>query len=535
MFFSLQHRCIQREQENFISICMKLSSTIPVDRDFLSFVFQEKTNKRLLLLILGCTTLEFILFKVLYPFPSFFSDSYSYIFAAVIQSDVNVWPIGYSKFLEWLPWLTRSHISLIVFQYYLLIISGLYFYLTLTYFFRLSRICRGIVIAFLFFNPLLIYMSNYITSDPLFIGLSLIWITQLIWIVYKPSRWQLLIQGLLLFMAFTVRYNAMYYPVVAAFAFLISEHKPWAKAVGATFGVILIAIFIVHSRNDAKKLTGTAQFPILSGWQFGNNALYFREYVDVAASELPTPETVQLDSLAKDFYRSTAPKDRDLPNYVANYFIRKANAPLRRYLHLHYEATDEYANLVHWGRVSPIYGDYGRSLIWHHPGAFARHFLLVNTKNYFFPPIEQLGYYNLGLDTIWRSGQYWFQLPTSRVKVASIFLQKPILSSYPYVFCLLNLFYLATIAGLFLQNEAPMSQGFVRTTLFITLLLLLNFCFSVFANIIVIRYQIFPLLVFLSFGMVQFEQLRAGKKQLVKSRSQTLPDQPSSSLVNPNL
>jgi hypothetical protein len=49
----------------------------------------------------------------------------------------------------------------------------------------------------------------------------------------------------------------------------------------------------------------------------------------------------------------------------------------------------------------------------------------------------------------------------------------------------------------------------------ITAFLLLNAAFSIFANIVVIRYEIFPMLVFLSFSMLltdYIEILSPGKK-----------------------
>ncbi len=94
--------------------------------------------------LLCCITVEFILFKLLYPYASFFSDSYSYIFAAAMHLDVNVWPIGYSKFLQFFPWITRSHLALISFQFYFLEISALYFFLSILYFYRLQRITRRV-------------------------------------------------------------------------------------------------------------------------------------------------------------------------------------------------------------------------------------------------------------------------------------------------------------------------------------------------------------------------------------------------------
>src|ERR1700743_3485622 len=109
-------------------IRMQKNTTIPIS--YWSFITKDKNNRRRLLIILACALIEFFLFKLLYPFPSFFSDSYSYIFAAAYHLDVNVWPIGYSKFLEYFPWLTRNHLSLVIFQYGFLLFSSVVFFFT---------------------------------------------------------------------------------------------------------------------------------------------------------------------------------------------------------------------------------------------------------------------------------------------------------------------------------------------------------------------------------------------------------------------
>jgi hypothetical protein len=465
-------------------------------------------DSRLLIVLLTGITIEFILFKILYPFPDFFSDSYSYIFAAVLHTDVNVWPIGYSKFLQWFPSITRSHIGLVAFQFYFLEFSALYFFFTLLKFYPLRKSIRRVLILVLFFNPLFLYLSNYVTSDALFIALSLCWISQLMWVVHNPHPAQIIIQGLLIFLAFTVRYNAMYYPIIAAFAFLISRHRPWAKIAGVLVGPLLIIPFVLHSRIAARELTGVAQFPILSGWQWANNALYMREFIEVDSTSFPTRETTSLDRIARHFFETVPQEQRDLPNYVANYFIRQANAPLKQYLHQHYAIHDEYDNLVAWGKVSPIFSQYGTSLIRRYPLSFAQHYLLVNTKNYFLPPLEKLELYNLGQDSIWHRGQNWFSLSTPKIRVCNKYLQGLVLLPYPLLFLLLNLFFAVTLwLLLWRQGFQAGGQGFTRVMVLITGFLILNFGFSVFANIIVIRYQVFPMILLASLGLVSLEFL----------------------------
>ncbi|MHA4811795.1 hypothetical protein ACX0G9_27105 [Flavitalea flava] len=475
---------------------------IPSINSFRQYIYGEnKVYSALIIFLMIC---QFIVFKLLYPFPDFFSDSYSYLYAAYAHMDVNIWPIGYSKFLLIFHWFTHSAKALIFFQYMFLEVTALYFYHTIVYFYNTGKNTRIILCLFLFFNPLFLYLSNYVTSDAIFTGLSLIWLTQLIWIIRRPKLYMVFVQSLVMFIAFTFRYNAMYYPIISAFAFLMSQQQNWIKAAGIISGPILILPFILFSSEAAKKMTGTAQFPpILGGWQWGNNALYIREYIDVDSTKFPTPETAELDRIAREFYRTIPASARELPSYVANFFIRQPEAPLKQYKSRHYSPQTNYEDVVSWGKVAPIFGQYGIFLIKQHPIAYARYFILVNTKNYFLPPLEKLEIYNLGLDEISPIAAFWFDYSSLKIKSISKTLQGAILFIYTGLFMAMNLYFLGNLVLFFRKNglkNAP--RFFSYSIIIISSFLFLNFCFSVFANIIVIRYQVFPMIIFLAFSML---------------------------------
>src|ERR1044072_7014826 len=83
---------------------------------FFHFIWQVKRNRRFVWIMLAGTILQFVIFKLLYPFADFFSDSYSYIYAASANLDISIWPIGYSKFLRYFHFITHSDTALITFQ-----------------------------------------------------------------------------------------------------------------------------------------------------------------------------------------------------------------------------------------------------------------------------------------------------------------------------------------------------------------------------------------------------------------------------------
>jgi len=467
--------------------------------------------------------LEWIIFKLLYPFPDFFSDSYSYISAAWMHLDVNIWPIGYSWFLGLFHRITYSGLALNSFQFLAYMCSALYFYLTLTFFYCTGINTRIFLSLFLFFNPLFLYLANYVTSDMLFISMSLVWLTQLLWILNRPALYQVFVQAILVLVMFTFRYNAMIYPVIAAGAFLLSKQKAWVKALGIVLAPVLVLPFIIWSSHEAKVMTGTAQFPpILGGWQWGNNALYMRGFVEEDSNAFPTPQTAELDRIARQFFsRPDRPQDL-LFSEVANFFIRHPEAPLKQYMSRHYHPKTDYEDIAAWGKSAVVFDQYGKFLIKRHLLAYTRYYLLVNTKNYFIPPLEKLEIYNLGLDEMWPIGQYWFHYPSPKIRSISKPLQGTVLGLFPILFLILNAYY-AVALFLFIKRGGfrKVARTVQYTILIITVFLGLNAAFSIFANIVVIRYEVFPMLVFLTFAMMLTDYLEI----LASPRPMSTPQQ----------
>src|SRR5438445_421853 len=168
------------------------------------------------------------------------------------------------------------------------------------------------------------------------------------------------------------------------------------KVIGISMPLLLILPFLIHTRIEAKKATGTAQVSFGRGWQLANNALYMRNHISVGDTKLPSAETRELDELVKDFYKHirTENLEGSQAEYSGNLFIEDPRAPLQQYLRMHFTADDTYGRFVAWGKASAIFYEYGSWLIRHYPLSFARYFLLPNAHNYFILPMESLGSYN---------------------------------------------------------------------------------------------------------------------------------------------
>jgi hypothetical protein len=474
---------------------------------FGSFIFSDKKNSRLLLIALVGSILLFAIFKILYPYPDFFSDSYSYLYAASAHLDVSIWPIGYSKFLFAFHNLTHSDTALVGFQYFLYIASALYFFYTLLYFMSPGKKTVIILYIVLFFNPLFLYLCNYVNSDPLFLSLSLFWFTQLIWIIYQPKLYQLFIQAIFLFLCFTVRNNAYIYPFIAILAFILSRQKWWLKLVGMALPIFLIVPFIIHTRNVAEDMTGKRQYSLFTGWQLGNNALYMYGQIQVDSTKFPSSESRELNRLSQKFYSKTKPGFTEgLSSYVANFFIRQPESPLKQYFGHHYKPADEYEYVQAWGNASIVFNDFGSTLIKQHPLPFARYFLLINAKNYFLPPLEKLEVYNLGSNEIESVAQDWFDFTLPEVSSVSKDFQGKLLFLFPGIFLVLNLMLIGSLIYFLIKGGIrKMNPSFNRLLLMTSGFLALNFVFCVFATIIVLRYEVFPLLLCVVLDLVFLE------------------------------
>ncbi|MCK7557723.1 hypothetical protein MKQ70_23030 [Chitinophaga sedimenti] len=133
--------------------------------------------------------------------------------------DISTWPVGYSKFLRVFSAFTHSDLALVLFQYLFLEAAIFCFIFTLMYFLKPGRVVLYILMAFAVFNPLLLFMSNYVSADTLFTGLSLLWLSSLVGMLYVADRRLIWAHAVLLVLCFVVRHNALYYPFVSLVAF----------------------------------------------------------------------------------------------------------------------------------------------------------------------------------------------------------------------------------------------------------------------------------------------------------------------------
>ena len=188
------------------------------------FIFRDSSNKIFIWGSLILIVIQLLIFKYCYPYASFINgDSYTYLYSAFNNFNIYYHPIGYPKFLRLVSVFSQSDTALIIFQYLSIQISGIAFIFTLFYFFNPSIITKIILICFIVLNPIFLYMGSMVSSDALFLTLSLIWFNLLVWAIFRPNYKNTIFLSLILFLAFTVRYNALYYPLINFIGLLLIE------------------------------------------------------------------------------------------------------------------------------------------------------------------------------------------------------------------------------------------------------------------------------------------------------------------------
>lgn len=473
--------------------------TLHSNQSFKYFLFGYKWNRYALYLSAASVIIQFAIFKYLYPYASFIhGDSFSYIKAAFHNLDINTYMVGYSRFLRLFSVFTKSDTALIAFQYLFIQSSTLFLLFTILYFYTPSKITQYVLLVFMVFNPLFLHLANLVSSDCLFAAFSLTWFALLLWIIHRPSNRIIILHALILFIAFTFRYNALIYPLIASVAFRLSS-LPLRKKLAGIGGVLLLCgLFVFYTSYQYKKLTDYWQYSPFSGWQLTNNAMYTYRYVD-SARRKPVPEKFRvLDNMIRQYFDST----RDLKKFpieelqASTVYMWTKKLTLYKYRDQLFQTKDSTADeFKRWASMGPLYKDYGLYIIRQYPWYFARYFLWPNSIQYYAPPVEFLSVYNSDEDGVTKQTQVWFGYKSQKVKTRmknnAIWILKfyPILSGIINVVMLLNLLCYWLLKGW--QLNPLVKKGVVLGST----VWLVNAAFTIGASTVALRFQSFPILI----------------------------------------
>lgn len=499
-------------EEKNISTAPSAKSSSPAKtpnaETFSSYIRKNKWNNTLLKLSLLAIVLQFIVFKLLYPYAGFINgDSYVYLQTALNNSPINTYPVGYSNFLRFVSVFTASDTALVALQYLLLELASLGFIFSVFFFYRPTKLVQVILNVFVTLNPIFLYISNYVSSDALFIALSIFWFTLLLWIIHRSSTRVMLLQIAVLFYVFTVRYNALYYPFLLALALLFSRQKRQTKLLGLAGSILVIGAFVWNTSSHYKELTGIRQFTPFSGWQIANNALYAYRYVD-SADVQPVPKQFKdLDQMVRHYFDTSRniakhPVEALLAN---TFYMWDSLSPLQKYTHKLMPKDTSFLVLKRWASFGPLFSGYGSHIIRQYPLEYARYYLWPNALKFYTPPVEFLDTYNMGRDTVAKIAKFWFRYKDNKVKTAFKDFKVNILNFYPVLSGIVNILFLFCLLCFGMLQGFRNNKQISKPMLLGGAFWLINFTFSVVASPVALRFQVFPLIVFVTFSLLIIE------------------------------
>jgi len=447
------------------------------------------------------TAILLTVFKLLYPYPNMVLDSYYYVLAAISHADVSPWAIGYSWFLRCFGFFSHSPLLLIIFQYLFLTTSLLIFFLTLAEILKLSKISKWILLVFFFANPLLLYCANFVMADAVFISLSVFWISLLLWMIYRPNIYLLWAHTILILLVFCVRYNALYYPIVATLAFIVSRYSLRQKILGIAMQVLVIGAFIGYTSMRVGQISGKTQFSPFGNWKTANDALYMYGHIYQEDTDSVPEKFAALHQTVRQYFQAVGRVD-DLLNFRSQFYgsayMFTDGTPLVKYKVLQYGEDTEFVNFKKMAAVGPLYGEYGAYLIKKFPGAFLEYFVEPNAIRYMFPPMEafaSLPPFFLRPDYLGQAARTWFGVTTLTPNLSYINLRGHILKPYQTMVFFIHIFFVLSLAGLLMvKGFRSLSQVELYSLVVLASLWLCDLGFNLTAAATVMRYEIFILM-----------------------------------------
>ncbi len=397
---------------------------------------------------------------------------------------------------------THSDKLLVAIQYFFLQLNTLLFLQTFFYFLKPARAVKNILYILLIFSPIPLYISNYVSADALFIGLSFLWLSQLLWIIYRPKPYHVFLQSILLLFIFTLRYNAIIYPFIAALAFLLSG-KHWSyKISGIAMGVLLVTLSILFTSSKMEDVTGKRQFAAFGGWQLANNALYMYQHIPPSKRGPILPKFEKLEGSVRKHMDTLSKVKFTHEDSVDSYFyLWSAKGPLVDYMSKDWQNDSSTPYFKRWASEGPLYKDYALYLIKKYPIDFAKEFLFPNAMKFVLPPLEFIGIYNMGSDSVGKLPKEWFNYRSQKVSNQQKGTKIMVVQSYPIFNALINCMFILCCIGMIMFKIGKSNARVSKLLCLNIFFWLLNATFSIFASPVVLRYQIFPTIVICVFSM----------------------------------
>ncbi len=492
---------------------------------FFRFIFYNKTNLQFLIagVVIGITYA--IVLGWLFPRPSFYIDSGTYIQAARDHAVVSFRPLGYSDFLNFFHDIYISSTFLVMTQFACNIVANLFLFFTFQYFFPLSRWYRLALFVLLICNPLYLFYSNYVLSEAFFCSFTIVWLCVLLWLIQRPNWINFFAQVILLGLLFKLRYNALIYPFFTAAAFYLSRQAVWKKAAGIILSIAVIAAIVDSISSKTEKVTDTRVFSAFGGWQMASNALNILKYTEMDTTSFSSAESKEIYILSRKFFDSLAKTPPDTSHAIEEVtasYMWDPHAPLKAYLPYFAQKRFIPVYFKAWNALGPVFSSFGVEVIVKNPIQFIRYFVWPNAKLYWWPPMEAYNGYNNNKKTVDKVVKEYYRYPDDKVDLSHGYISNNVLRPWKYLFPILNAIFLLLVSTYFIMRVYKRTTLFFTTTLlFLIVFYVFNFGFAVAVSPTVFRYHvgIITICVILCTYLTQYVFSRENTSAVIKGTS----------------
>ncbi|HEY1038920.1 MAG TPA: hypothetical protein VGF30_05915 [Bacteroidia bacterium] len=346
---------------------------------FIEYLKQKKTKTELLILTLFYVCVYFLI-SSWYPFPDVYSDSWNYMLNAQRDTYAVYRPVGYSHVLQFIHGFSDSIRAIFTFQLLALYLSNAVLIFSLKYIFNINGIAGYILSAAVVLSPCAIYMSNMIMSDSIFASLTCLFLTCVVWVLYRPKLyWLYLPIPFILFLILNIRFSGLFYPVLLIPFFFVNNKKMfWVPSL---FVLISVMFFNVYNKKQMKQMTGVnTVLGGFGGWQWANNALHIIPHVKVDANKIKKYEHQVLHQIVM---QDTAFIAKTLARRPATAeFMWDKESPLKKYLYQYMNTTGT-PYMSAWVKAGIEMEEYGKDLAKQHPGAYLKYYVWPSSKSFF--------------------------------------------------------------------------------------------------------------------------------------------------------
>lgn len=489
---------ITDDSNNQLNKLVMLFTPTLSSESFKAWIWKDAENRLLLKFSVLAVVISFTWLKIVYPYPNFMPpDSNSYLRAAFSNQFINLWPIGYSKFVRLVSCFTNSHFVLVSLQYLLLQASLLYFLFSVRYWLSPGKWAFRALFAVSILNPLLIHIANFVATDSLFTTLSVVWFTQLLWIACRPTKKVIAWHAVIIVLAFMVRFTALYYPFISIAAILFYPVNRNLKFSGIALILLLIGLFGGSTAYEYKKRTDTVQYSAFGGWQIGSNALYAYAHAKPIPVEKVPAKFRALHAIVNKHMESLKRVPEVIrPDYeVAVYYLWDFKSPLRVYMNQRYPKLSDDQFFYKWAAFAPLFASYGRFLIKQYPKEYINYYLWPNFLKYYAPPAKFMSVYNMKNETVEPIVVNWFGLKNNKLHTYFKNREIKVTAPFPVLFATINILFALGFLSFVMLGGYKNCTNYCKRILWITLLVwFVNMAFSVLTAPIELRYQIFPMI-----------------------------------------